>query len=86
MSKGRTIRKVMEGGGGFSVCRNFFFFFFFFFFAQCLCRNFFFSVDTLCTNFFFLLLLLLFSRKKTLNKGFLKKVVLCGLGMITFNP
>ena len=55
VTMGRTIRKVMRGGGGggVSVCRNFFFF------AQSLCRNFF-SVDTLCTNFFFFF----FPRKK----------------------
>ena len=55
------------------------------FFLVSACAGIFFSVDTLCTKFF--CLLLLFSRKKnTLNEGFLKKVVLCGLGMITFNP
>ena len=57
ISKGWTIRKVMGGGGGFSVCRNFFFF------AQCLCRNFvIFSVDNLCTNFIFVV----FQKKKKL--------------------
>ena len=46
-SKGRTIRKVMGGGGGeFSACTNFFF-------AHCFCRNFFFLGEPLCTNFFY---------------------------------
>ena len=75
---GRTIRKVMTGGGGgggiFHLQE--------FFFAQCLCRNFFLRLIPSAR----ILLLLLFSRKKKLNEGFLKKVVLCGLGMITFNP
>ena len=69
-----------RGGGGFSVCRNFFFS------LLSACAGNFFSVDTLCTNFLLLLLLLFSRKKKTLNKGFLKKVVLCGLGMISFNP
>ena len=53
-----------------------------FFFLLSACAGIFFSVDTLCTNFF----VVVFQKTKTLNKGFLKKVVLCWLGMITFKP
>ena len=45
LSKGRTIRKAMEGVGNFQLPRIFFF-------AHCLSRNFF-SGETLYTNFFF---------------------------------
>ena len=48
LSKGRTIRKVMGGGGGeFSSCRNFFSLMFpvnEFFFVKMLCTNIFFSL------------------------------------------
>ena len=46
--KGRTIRKVMGGGGGrgiFSLHE--------FFFLPTACAGIFFSGETLCTNFFF---------------------------------
>ena len=59
IAKGRTIRKVMGGGGGgeFSVCTNFFF-------AHCLCRIFFFSWTPL-HNFFFRQILLFFLTVKS---------------------
>ena len=45
--KGRTIRKVMGGGGGeFSACTNFFF-------SLTACAGIFFSGEPLCTNFLF---------------------------------
>ena len=54
-SKGRTIRKVMGGGGWgiFSLQE--------FFFMLSACAGIFFSVDTLCTNFFFFVV---FQKKK----------------------
>ena len=47
-NKGRTIRKVMGGGGGegdFQLAR--------FFFSPSACAGIFFAGETLCTNFFF---------------------------------
>ena len=48
---------------------------------------------SVCKNFFFRLIpsarifvAVVFQKKKTLNKGFFKKVVLCGLGMIPLTP
>ena len=57
--KGRTIRKVMGGGGGvgdFQLVRIFFF-------AHCLCRNFFFQVKPPARIFFFRQILLFLTVK-----------------------
>ena len=54
-----------------------------FFFRSVLVQEFFFRLIPSARIFFFVVV---FQKKKTLTKGFFKKVVLCGLGMITFNP
>ena len=46
-TKGRTIRKVMGGGGNFSACTKMFF-------CSLLMHEYFFSGETIRTNFFFL--------------------------------
>ena len=56
--KGRTIRKVIGGGGDFQLARIFFF-------AHCFCRNIFFQVNTSARNFFFRQILLFFLTVKS---------------------
>ena len=60
IAKGRTIRKVMGGGGGWGI-----FSLQEFFFSLSACAGIFFSVDTLCTNFFFFFCC--FPEKKNFN-------------------
>ena len=58
MHKGRTIRKVMGGGGGWGI-----FSLYEFFFSRTACAGIFFPGETPCTNFFFRQILLFLTVK-----------------------